>query len=111
MDDRQWRRLDRQFQAMSRAFPFLGASITAIRRRPAIFVRLPLAVLLLLGGFLAFLPIFGLWMIPLGLLLLAVDLPLLRPTVSAAMIRTRRKLGKWRQKRGKSNVLRTPPNT
>ncbi len=40
-----------------------------------IWLRLPLALLLFVGGFLAILPIFGMWMTPLGLLLLAEDFP------------------------------------
>ena len=39
-------------------------------------MRLPLGVLFILGGVLSILPIFGLWMLPLGLMLLAVDIPL-----------------------------------
>jgi hypothetical protein len=35
-------------------------------------------LLLILGGLLSFLPILGIWMLPLGLLLLAEDLPVLR---------------------------------
>jgi len=61
-------------------------------------VRLPLAVILILGGFLAVLPFFGLWMIPLGLLLLAVDVPRLKGPVAAGMIRMRRRLAIWRKK-------------
>ncbi len=53
-------------------------------------VRVPLAILLVLGSFLAILPVFGLWMLPAGLMLLAIDVPLLRPRVSAALIRLRR---------------------
>lgn len=41
-------------------------------------VRVPLALLLIGGGFLGFLPILGFWMVPLGLLLLAEDIPVLR---------------------------------
>jgi hypothetical protein len=48
-------------------------------RRPASrFVRLPMAFVILTGGFLGFLPVLGFWMIPLGLVLLAQDLPFLR---------------------------------
>ena len=46
------------------------------------WVRLPLGVLCIAGGFLAFLPVLGVWMIPLGLLLLSEDVPFLRrPTI------------------------------
>jgi hypothetical protein len=41
-------------------------------------VRIALGVLLVCGGLLGFLPILGFWMIPLGLIVLSVDLPLVR---------------------------------
>ncbi len=65
--------------------------IAALRTRRGAIVRLPLAVLFLLGGMLSFLPLLGLWMIPLGLLLLAIDLPVIQPAVSATIIRLRRR--------------------
>jgi len=49
-----------------------------------IWLRVPMAMLLIVGGFLGFLPILGLWMVPLGLLLIAEDVPFLRqPTIRA----------------------------
>ena len=45
------------------------------RWRPA---RIVLGILLILGGLVGFLPIVGFWMIPLGLAVLAVDIPPLR---------------------------------
>jgi hypothetical protein len=50
-------------------------------------VRLGMGILLVAGGLLGFLPVLGFWMIPLGLLVLSVDLPLVR--------RWRRKLTLW----------------
>lgn len=44
--------------------------------------RIPAASLLIFGGSLGFLPILGFWMVPLGLLLLAVDVPALRPPLA-----------------------------
>ena len=41
-------------------------------------VRIIIGVLLILGGFLAILPIFGMWMIPAGLIVLSVDIPIVR---------------------------------
>jgi hypothetical protein len=41
-------------------------------------VRLVIAILLILGGVFSFLPILGLWMLPLGLLLIAQDVPFLQ---------------------------------
>ncbi len=53
-----------------------------LRRPGLVWVRVPLGVLLICGGVFAFLPILGLWMLPLGLLLLSEDVPFLRrPTM------------------------------
>ncbi len=41
-------------------------------------IRIVLGCLLLAGGFLGFLPVLGFWMVPLGLLILAVDIPMAR---------------------------------
>lgn len=41
-------------------------------------LRLGTAVLLVLGSFLAILPVFGLWMLPLGLALMSDDIPWLK---------------------------------
>ncbi len=40
--------------------------------------RQALGIVLVIGGILGFLPILGFWMIPLGLLVLSIDLPFLR---------------------------------
>jgi len=50
-------------------------------------LRLVIGVGLVLGGVLGFLPVLGFWMIPLGLLVLSVDLPVVR--------RWRRQLVVW----------------
>jgi hypothetical protein len=57
----------------------------ALREPQAKLVRIPTAGLLIFGGVFSFLPIFGLWMLPLGLLLLAVDLPTLRPPMARVL--------------------------
>jgi hypothetical protein len=58
-----------------------GKLQTAIRhlQRPSLrWVRVPAGVLFIAGTFLSILPIFGLWMLPVGLMLLAEDIPPLR---------------------------------
>jgi hypothetical protein len=56
-------------------------------------VRIGLGILLIALGLLGFLPVLGFWMIPLGLLVLSVDLPIVR--------RWRRQLTVWwHRKRG-----------
>ena len=42
------------------------------------FVRMGFGMLLVIGGILSFLPILGVWMIPLGLAVLAADFPFAR---------------------------------
>lgn len=68
--------------------------------------RVPLAVLLIIGGLLSFLPVLGLWMLPLGILLLALDLPVLRGPVTALTIRFRRRMGRWLHRRSRLNSTR-----
>ena len=46
-------------------------------RRPA-GVRSLIGVVLILGGFLGFLPVLGFWMIPLGAAVIALDVALIR---------------------------------
>lgn len=53
-----------------------------IRRPEARWMRVPAAAVLIVGGLLGFLPILGFWMLPLGAVLLAEDIPVLRrPTM------------------------------
>ena len=49
-----------------------------LRRPVARWVRVPAGFLLIMGSFLSILPVFGLWMLPLGLLLVAEDFGPLR---------------------------------
>lgn len=64
--------------------PPVQRAIAWLRRPGVAWVRIPLALLLIIGGLLGFLPLLGFWMVPLGLLLLAEDVPVLRrPTIGA----------------------------
>lgn len=48
-------------------------------RQPGMWwVRIPTGILLIVGGVLSILPVLGLWMLPLGVVLLAEDVPPLR---------------------------------
>jgi len=78
------RRFARQIARLQRMAPRLGATLS-----PGSRLRLPVAVVLILGGLFGFLPILGFWMLPLGLLLLAVDLPVLRPAAAWGAVRAR----------------------
>jgi hypothetical protein len=69
------RRLER---LICRLPPRAQAAVRWLRRPSSRWVRLPAGVLLIAGSLLSVLPIFGLWMLPLGLMLLAEDIPPLR---------------------------------
>ncbi len=56
----------------------LRSSTAWLRRPSSRWVRIPAGALLVLGGLLSILPFLGLWMLPLGLVLLAEDVPALR---------------------------------
>ncbi|WP_225026257.1 hypothetical protein [Xinfangfangia pollutisoli] len=83
-------RLDRQFARLRRSLPWIDGWIAHLQSDRAALIRLPVALLLTLGGLLWFLPILGLWMLPAGLFLLAIDIPALQAPVSAWSIRARR---------------------
>jgi hypothetical protein len=52
--------------------------INWLRRPTSRWARIPAGILLIFGGVLSFLPILGLWMLPLGFALLSEDIPALR---------------------------------
>lgn len=92
---RRERRFDRQFRALERLVPPLRVPLSYLRQDAWFPIRFPLGILLTLGGLFWFLPILGLWMLPAGLLLLAIDLPHLRGPISALIIRGRWSLFRW----------------
>ena len=77
--------LNRYFAMIDRRVPTRVSQFIRWLRKPSSFaVRLIVASLLIVGGFFSFLPILGLWMLPLGLLFIAQDMPLLqKPLVKA----------------------------
>jgi hypothetical protein len=62
------RRLPQRFQV----------TIRWLRQPSARWLRIPAGVLLTIAGLLSILPVLGLWMLPLGLVLLAEDVPPVR---------------------------------
>jgi len=59
-------------------------------------LRIGLGIALMIGGLLGFLPIVGFWMLPLGLLVLSYDVPLVR--------RYRRRIVVWWHRRREQQV-------
>lgn len=93
------RRLRRQFDALGRAVPPSRRLIRALLAPERRMLRVPIALVLIAGGFLSFLPVLGLWMLPLGLMLLAVDAKALAPVISRNSIRLRARARAWRRQR------------
>lgn len=87
-------RLERQFERISRQVPPSRGFLDWVRKPRMHLVRIPLAILLILGGIFSFLPVLGIWMLPLGLLVLAVDIPPLRRPVGDAIVRLQRFISK-----------------
>lgn len=92
---RRERRFQRQFDALERLVPALRGPMSTLRQDSWFPIRFPLALALIVGGVFSFLPILGIWMLPLGLLLLAVDLPILRGPISGLVIRGRLLFKRW----------------
>ena len=75
--------LDRHFAWFEKRLPPRPARFVAWLRKPSSrWVRIPLAILLILGGIFSILPVLGLWMLPVGLLLFAQDVPRLQPPLA-----------------------------
>lgn len=86
--------LDRHFAWFEGRLPAGPARFVNWLRKPSSrLVRIPLAGLLIVGGFLSFLPVFGLWMLPLGLLLFAQDVPWLQPPLIRMLAWVERRWG------------------
>ena len=71
--------LYRELERLKRHLPdWAGHALQAVLSPGAVWLRVPLALVLMAGGFVGFLPVLGFWMLPLGLALLALDLPFMR---------------------------------
>ncbi len=71
--------LNRYFEMIDRRVPTRVSEFIRWLRKPSSFpARLACAALFILGGIFSFLPVLGIWMLPLGLMLIAQDVPLLQ---------------------------------
>ena len=93
--------LDEVFDRLSRDFPFAAGFIGWVRSPSARFVRIPLGLILILGGIFSFLPVLGIWMLPLGLLILAIDIRPLRRPVTRAVVWIEDKVRAWRERKSR----------
>jgi hypothetical protein len=69
-----------------------------LRKPERHIARFVVSLLLILGGFLSFLPVLGLWMLPLGLIIVSQDLPFLQAPLVRMLRWTERTLQKLRKR-------------
>lgn len=100
MMDKDQQRLNQKLDRLQRKFPrWLAAVLSWLRRPTSRWARIPVGLLLVLGGVFSVLPLLGLWMLPLGLLLLVQDAPFLRRPTRRAMSCVQRYWQRWQRKR------------
>ena len=73
----------------------VGGAVSYLLQPKSRWVRIPAGVLLIGGGLLAFLPVLGVWMLPVGLALLAEDVPAFRSARSKVLDWIERRRPQW----------------
>lgn len=98
MDREDRSNLDHQFERLEGVLPNgLPRFVHWLRGPSSRWVRIPAALLLIVAGFVGFLPILGFWMIPLGLVLIAQDVPFLKPPLARMLAWG---IDKWEGRKG-----------
>ncbi len=106
------RQRERRLEGLMRRLPRrLRRTVRWLRRPSSRWLRIPAGILLIGGSLLSLLPFFGLWMLPLGLILLAEDIAPLRRARDRLLDRIERRRPHWlhgreRQERKASAVQR-----
>src|SRR5258706_7781099 len=94
MTTKDQRALDRHIAR----FPLVRGIWRRCQKRSLWWVRLPVGIVFVFGGCLGFLPILGFWMIPVGLLLMAQDVPILRRPLRKSLVLVRRRWMRFRRR-------------
>lgn len=81
---------------------YIETQFQKLKQSPKI-VRITIGILLVCGGILGVLPVVGFWMLPLGLILLAVDFPWARKLLIKLRLT-------WRRLRQRFSNSKTPAN-
>jgi hypothetical protein len=92
--------LDQALDTLERETPDrVSRAIHWLRSPQSRKVRLPLGILLIIASFLWFLPVVGIELLPIGLLLVAQDVPFLKKPVGRATLWLEHKWIAWRRRR------------
>jgi hypothetical protein len=86
------RRLDGLIERLPRR---LRVTVRWLRLPTSRWVRIPAGLLLVTGGVFSILPFLGIWMLPLGVVLLADDVPPLRRVTDKVLDRVERRRPHW----------------
>jgi hypothetical protein len=78
---------------------WVGHNLKRLRGKHAVWVRVPAGVALIGGGVLSFLPVLGIWMLPVGFALLAQDIPVMRRPMARLLHFTNRKIERRKGKK------------
>ena len=99
MSDRAVRReLDRYLTRIGTYLPgWLCRTVIWLRKPSRVPARAAVSLLLIAGGFLSFLPVLGLWMLPLGLIVISQDIQFLRRPLLRSFQWVDRKWQGWRK--------------
>ena len=82
MHDEGREKLDHAYEGLEREVPDrVARAIRWLRNPDSRWIRLPLGLVLIVTGFFGFLPVLGFEFIPIGLLLIAQDVPFLRKPI------------------------------
>lgn len=108
--------LDRHLaQLQHRLSPRPARLVGWLRRPSSRWLRFPLAIALIVGGVFSFLPILGLWMLPLGMILIAQDVAVLRRPVIRGLSWAERRMARWQHRhdheRHRDHDLHRAPRT
>jgi hypothetical protein len=99
MSEKEQERLDRHLDKLEEKLPDVATGWLAWIRRPSHRLgRIPLGIVLIFGGIFSILPFLGVWMLPLGLMLLAIDVPALQRPVNAGVLWAERQWTYWKHR-------------
>lgn len=105
MADRDEQKLNYRLDRIERHLPGgIRRCLRWLREPSSRWMRIPAGLILVVAGIFSILPFLGLWMLPLGLLLLAQDLPFLRRPMRRALLWI-----EWRWISWKRTRRRVPP--
>lgn len=91
-------RLNRTFDKIAAKLPWAAGTLNWLRNPSNAWIRIPVSLLLIVGSIFSFLPILGLWMLPVGLLFLSIDLVFLQEPITKMIIVVQRWCQTWRRK-------------